>query len=115
MICAHILNGAVELKQHAEEVHELSIDLLKLEDPKVEELTSRFLSSMNIENEYINERRKYFPEHDHVEDRIKIRLLAQMNFAFRSKALGKIIDENMNNSEWSNTCFRGFGFEPSHL
>ena len=35
---ASILNDLVELKQDAEEVHEVSINLIKLEDPNVQDL-----------------------------------------------------------------------------
>ena len=116
MICPDILNNPAELKEHAEEVHQLSIDLLKLEDPTEDDLTSRFLNSMNVDSEYLQKRRKCFPEHfDHIDGQIKIRLLTQMNFAFKSLAIEKDINENMKRNDWRSTSFRGFSFETSHL
>ena len=73
LVCARFLDDAEELKKHSEDDHKLSVDLQKLNDPNEDDSTSRFLRSLNVDDDYLNLRRKYFPGHfDHIEEKIKI-------------------------------------------
>ena len=68
---------------------------------------------MNDDSDYLSEREKYFPQNfDHIEERIKIRLLAQKNFAFRSEAIEKMMTKTCN---WKHKKYNMPCFETSHL
>ena len=93
--------------QHSQDDHKLSVDLQKLNDPNEDDSTTRFLRSLNVDDDYLNERRKYFPRHfDHIEERIKIRLLAQINFDVKSKK----ININMKKDYLKNIRYSGYSF-----
>ena len=112
LVCAQILGNERELKKHFEDDHKLSIDLQKLQDDTEEDLTTRFVRSVNIDSSYLEERKKYFPGYfDHVEERIKIRLLAQMNFTDKSQK----IDRNMKKIDLKKIRYSGLCFETSQL
>ena len=111
LVCQKIVHTSLELKEHSEEEHQLSIDLQKLEELSEKDLTTRFLRSMNCESEYLNERRQFFPGHDHIEERIKIRLLTQMNLLVKTTK----IERNMKNNDLNSIGYSGFSFETSQL
>ena len=59
LVCARFLDDAEELTKHSEDDHKLSVDLQKLNDPIEDDSTSRFLRSLNVDDDYLNLRRKY--------------------------------------------------------
>ena len=112
LICSEFLHSVEELKVHSEENHELSIDLGKLKDIIEEDFTSRFVKSVRISKEYLTNRIKFYPDNcDHLEERIKIRMLSKLNFEFRSKK----IEENMKTSDFSYTRLDGPNYETEDL
>ena len=112
LICGKLCKDSNHLKEHSEADHELSIDIEKLTDPNEEDSTSRFLNSLIVDPVYSNERKKCFPEHwDHVCERIKVRMLAKMNFANTRD----IIEENMKQIDVTKTHYSGKSFETSML
>ena len=112
LICGKFCNDSNHLKKHSEVDHQLLIDIEKLTDPKEEDSTSRFLNSLIVDPVYLNERRKCFPEHwDHVCERIKIRMIAKMNFANKRD----IIEENMKQIDVKKVHYHGKSFETAML
>ena len=112
LICGKLCNNSNHLKEHSEADHELLIDIEKLTDPNEEDSTSRFLNSLIVDPAYLNERKKCFPEHwDHVCERIKVRMLAKMNFANTRD----IIEENMKQIDVTKIHYNGKSFETSML
>ena len=84
---------AEDLVLHAVVDHELVMKLKKLKDPDDNDYFVKFLKSMVVGSDYLEERKKYYPEHwDHVDERIKIRIIAQIKFMSWSK----MIERNMN-------------------
>ena len=112
LVCGELCSDSTVLKTHSETNHELLIDFDKLTDPSEEDSTSRFINSLIVEPAYLNSRRKCYPEHwDHINERIKVRMIAKMNFADKSE----IIDRNMKKMDLSKVYFQGTSFETSDL
>ena len=89
LVCGKLCSDSNDLKVHSERDHNLSIDFEKLTDPDEEDSTSRFINSLIFD---------CFPEHwDHINERIKVRIIAKMNFADKSA----IIDRNMKQMDLS--------------
>ena len=104
LVCAKICDTADDLVTHAGAEHDLSIDVEKLSDLSEDDDFLRFLKSMNTEEDYLKERVKYYPENsDHVYERIKIRILAQIKFLSWSKT----IERNMEDEYYKTSCYKG--------
>ena len=95
LVCAEMFHTADELINHADDEHGLSIDAEKLTDPNEDDDFVKFLRSMNIDDEYLKERVRYYPENcDHIYERIKIRIIAQLKFNSWSMAIDRNLKEN---------------------
>ena len=95
LVCSENFITADELIAHAGTEHDLSIDPLKLIDPEEKDDFLKFLKSMNIDGEYLENREKFYPENsDHIHERIKIRIIAQMKFASWSRTIERNMEEN---------------------
>ena len=95
LVCSENFGTADELMIHAGTEHDLSIDPLKLTDPDEKDDFLKFLKSMNIDGEYLEYREKFYPENsDHIHKRIKIRIIAQMQFASWSRTIERNMEEN---------------------
>ena len=104
-VCSNNFNGAADLKKHVEAEHELSINLDKLNNEEEEEDDFvRFVKSMDMASDYVQERIKYYPKHwDHIEERVKIRFLAKKKLEICSKH----IENNMNQIDVKNIRYSG--------
>ena len=112
LICGKICDDNNILKKHSEADHGLSIDIEKLTDPCEADSTSRFIKSLIVDPGYLKERVKCFPEHwDHINERIKIRMVAKMNFADKSE----LIERNMKQMDFRKVYYEGKCFETSML
>ena len=101
-----VFNEAPELKKHVKAEHDLSINLDKLNDEEGEEDDDfvRFVKSIEMESDYIQERLKYYPEHwDHIEERVKIRFLAMKKLEICSRH----IENNMKQIDVKNISYSG--------
>ena len=108
LICAETCETAGDLVEHVNSEHDVSIDAEKLTDPNEEDDFLRFLKSMNIEEQYLKERVKYYPKNcDHIYERIKIRIIAQIKFLSHSKA----IERNMENDDYKDVSIKGRSVE----
>ena len=95
VVCSETFYTAEELIEHAGTEHDLSINAEKLTDPNEDDAFLRFLRSMNIGEMYLKERVRYYPENsDHIFERIKIRIIAQMKFTSWSMAIERNMKEN---------------------
>ena len=87
---------AEDLVLHAVVDHELIINLKKLKDPDENDYFLKFLKSMVVGSEYLEERKKYYPEDwDHVDERIKIRIIAQIKFMSWSQTIERNMDKGI--------------------
>ena len=67
---------------------------------------------MNIEEQYLKERIKYYPKNcDHIYERIKIRIIAQIKFLSHSKA----IERCMENDDYKDVSIKGRSQETEKL
>ena len=67
------------MKEHSEDKHDISLDQQAFEDPDEEEPFVWFFKSMKIDSDYIKHRKQFYPQHwNHIEERVKIRLIAQL-------------------------------------
>ena len=95
VVCSEMFYTAEELIKHAGTEHDLSMNAEKLTDPNEDDAFLRFLRSMNIGEMYLKERVRYYPENsDHIFERIKIRIIAQMKFTSWSIAIERNMKEN---------------------
>ena len=95
VVCRQIFDDAKNLKEHVESEHEILMNLQELIDLSQEDPFIRFFKSINIGNDYINERMQYYPEDwNNTAERIKFRLLAQKKLQLCSKQ----IENNMKNN-----------------
>ena len=97
LVCTEVFETGDALRLHSEVEHDITIDLQKLTDREEEnDDFTRMLKSMNVDKEYLNERVKYYPGHwDHIEERIKIRMVAKMKFEAISREISKnMLEEN---------------------
>ena len=86
-----------DLKNHSKTEHSIIIDVNKLSDPDEKDAFTRMLKSMEVDKHYILERIQYYPQHwDHIPERIKIRMIAQMKFKAISKEVDKRLAKNEN-------------------
>ena len=81
-----------QLKTHANDKHEIQLDLDILSDFNEEDAFIRLLRSIKLESEYIATRKNLYPEHwDHAVDRMKFRMLAKHKLEICSR----LIDDNL--------------------
>ena len=77
-VCDKVFFHATKVKEHAEKSHNIELNLDKLNDSSEEDAFVRYVKSIVMESDYLNKRKKLYPDNwDHVEERIKIRMLAQ--------------------------------------
>ena len=109
LICAKTCDTAGDLVNHTSAEHEVSMNVEKLTDPNEDDDFLRFLRSMNVDEQYLEERVQYYPRNcDHVFERIKIRILAQIKFSSFSKTIG----QNMDEENYKYFCYKGSNREP---
>ena len=97
VVCNQLFNEASDLKEHAKEDHDVELRLVKLLDSSEEDPFLRYLKSMNLELDYISKRLKLYPDNwaeDHIEARIKIRLLSQKKLEICSRCIEENMKEN---------------------
>ena len=112
LICGKLCSGPNDLKMHSETHHDLSIDFEKLADPDEEDSTSRYINSLIFDPAFLDKWKNCFPEHwDHINERIKVRIIAKMNFADKSA----IIDRNMKQMDLSKVIYHGRCYDTSLL
>ena len=72
VVCDKTFLSADSLQVHVQSEHDLMLDLGKLTDHNEKDPFVRFLKSMEVGEEYIEERIKLYPSHwDHVGERVK--------------------------------------------
>ena len=104
VVCNKIFLSASSLRIHTENEHDLILCPLKLIDNDEENHFVRFIKSIQIDEEYIEERKQFYPAHwDSLGERIKIRKLAQMKLTIVSEK----IEENMRRNPFKNYGWRG--------
>ena len=97
-VCNQLFNEASDLKEHTKEYHDVELRLVKLSDLSEEDPFIRYVKSIKLELDYISKRLKLYPDNwteDHIEARIKFRLLAQKKLEICSRR----IEENMKENE----------------
>ena len=88
-VCNKVFHGACEIEEHANDDHNIKLNLERLVDKSEEDSFVRFVKSIVMENNYINARMNLYPNNwDHIEERIKIRLLAQKKLEICSWNIG---------------------------
>ena len=76
-----------------------------LTDYEEEDAFVRFIKSMEVGKEYIEERIKFYPSHwDHLGERVKIRKLAKIKLAITSNQ----IEENMKKNDVKKIRYYGW-------
>ena len=96
-ICTETFPSVEELKIHSKCSHDIGLDqrILENSDEEEKEPFVRFVKSMKIDSDYLKQRTKFYPQHwDHIEERIKIRLIAQMKLKKCSEEIRKNMDFN---------------------
>ena len=90
---------ADHLKIHALSDHGVHLCCIKLLDYEEKDPFLRFLKSIELDQDYIEDRKKHYPTHwEHVNMRIKFRRLAQVKLEITSRQIAKNIKENDVNS-----------------
>ena len=108
VVCNKAFSDANSLQVHAEVEHELILNAQILTDYEEEDAFVRFVKSMEVGKEYIEERIKFYPPHwDHLGERVKIRKLAKMKLAITSSR----IEENMKKNDVKKIRYYGFSNE----
>ena len=98
-VCDEVFTEASQLRTHGYDKHEIELSLDNLLYFNEEDAFIRFLRSIKMESEYIATRRNLYPEHwDHVEDRMKFRMLAKRKLEMCSR----LIEENLKKNEVTN-------------
>ena len=111
-VCNRIFSKAEFLIKHTESDHDLQLCPLRLNDRGEEDQFVRFLKSIKFDQEYIQQRLKYYPvEWEHVEERIKFRKLAQLKLEITSKQ----IEKNMENNDVSSIKFCGRSYDSNAI
>ena len=112
VVCDKTFLSADSLQVHVQSEHDLMLDLGKLNDHHEKDPFVRFLKSMEVGEEYIEERIKLYPSHwDHVGERVKFRRLAQIKLAITSKR----IEENMEKNDIKKIKFCGWSYDTNCL
>ena len=104
LICEKNCITAEDLAKHASAEHDVFIDVEKLADYNEEDNFLRFLKSMIIDQKYLEDRIKYYAKNsDHLYERIKIRIIAQIKFS----SFSITIERNMNEKDYKNSIYKG--------
>ena len=105
VVCNKAFSDANSLQVHAEVEHQLILNAQILTDYEEEDAFVRFVKSMEVGKEYIEERIKFYPPHwDHLGERVKIRKLAKMKLAITSSR----IEENMKKNDVKKIRYYGW-------
>ena len=105
VVCNKNFLNANSLEVHADMEHQLILNTQILTDYEEKDAFVRFVKSIELENEYIEERIKFYPPHwDHLGERVKIRKLAQMKLTI---TCGRI-EENMKNNDVKKIRYYGW-------
>ena len=111
-VCNTIFSKAELLIKHTASDHGLELCPFKLTDRGEEDQFVRFLKSIKFDQEYIEDRLKYYPvDWEHVEERIKFRKLAQLKLEITSKQ----IEKNMENKDISSFRYCGWSFDSNSI
>ena len=104
LICAETCKTADDLVEHAAAEHDISINVKKVTDFEERDSFLRFLKSMIVDQQYLEDRVKYYPENsDHIYERIKIRIIAQIKFL----SFSRTFERNMRENDYKNSSYKG--------
>ena len=91
LVCGETLKSAEDFKDHSKNEHDILIDVL-LENSVDKDEFTRILKSMVVDSQYLQERIHHYPAHwDHIDLRIKIRMIAKMKY----EGISRQIDRSM--------------------
>ena len=94
LVCAGTFKAIEDFKEHSIKEHDILIDKQVLENSAEDDDFTKMLKSMVVANQYLQDRVKYYPEHwDHIDLRIKIRMIAKMKY----EGISRQIDRSMVN------------------
>ena len=97
VVCNKTFLNAHLLKVHAANEHDLVLSQLKLLDHSETDHFIRFLKRIELDVNYIEDRKKFYPSHwEHLGERIKFRKLAQIKLAITSQQ----IEDNMRKNDF---------------
>ena len=103
LICEESFKTADDLAKHTAAEHDVSINVKKFTDFKEDDNFLRFLKSMIIDQQYLEERVKYYPKNsDHIYERIKIRIMAQIKFS----SFSRTFERNMEENDYRNSSYK---------
>ena len=112
VVCNKTLLNAHLLKVHAAEEHDLVLSPLKLLDYDEEDYFVRFLKSIELDRNYIEDRKKFYPSHwDDLGERVKFRKLAQIKLGITSMQ----IEDNMRKNYVNLTRAYGWSFSNNEI
>ena len=108
VLCHENFSTADSLQVHSQSEHDILLNPDKLTDHNEEDAFVRFIKSMEVGDEYIEERKKLYPSHwDHLSERVKIRKLAQIKLTITSRC----IEENMKKNDVRKIKDSGLSYE----
>ena len=108
VLCNETYSNADSLQLHSQSEHDLLLNTEKLTDHIEQDPFVRFIKSMEVDEKYIEDRKKFYPPHwDHLGERVKIRKLAQMKLAITSKR----IEENMEKNDVRKIKYPALSYE----
>ena len=108
VLCHEKFSTADSLQVHSQSEHDILLNPDKLTDHNEEDAFVRFIKSMEVGDEYIEERKKLYPSHwDHLSERVKIRKLAQIKLTITSRC----IEENMKKNDVRKIKDSGLSYE----
>ena len=112
VVCNKTFLTAHLLKMHAAKEHDLVLSPLKLLDYDEKDYFVRFLRSMELDENYIEDRKKFYPLHwDNLGERVKFRKLAQIKLGITSMQ----IEDNMRKNDVNNTRAYGWSFSNKEI
>ena len=112
MICNETFPNVHTLQAHVQSEHDLMLHSDKLIDNNEPDPFVRFVKSMEVDDEYIEDRIKFYPSHwDHLEERVKIRKLAQIKLTITSKR----IEENLEKNDIKKIKFYGWSYDSNNI
>ena len=107
VVCNETYMSGNNLRNHTANDHDLILCPIKLDDSEEKDPFVRFVKSVQVDEKYIEERKKFYPAHwDSLEERVKIRLLAQKKL----KIVSQKIELNMIQNDYKNTRYYGYGW-----
>ena len=102
-VCDKAFTEASQLKTHAYDEHEIELNLDNLLNFNEEDVFIRFLRSIKLESEYVATRITLYPVHwEHIEDRMKFRMLAKHKLEICSRR----IEDNLKKNDVKNISQR---------